>query len=190
MTAYSPPLAPNTTVTATKKSLKRVRFGGIRGVQDAEERHSFCEEQMEFMWYSKDELKAQRKICKHILKGKIELSDQDCYRGLEVYANNNRKQRLQDSVFPVLKMHWEGRYMGQEDDTRGLRSLASILNREALQEGVARAAQDMAEAFAIYQECSTLVCQTMVKNVFLRNTYTVSTSDPVTSSSFRMARSA
>lgn len=181
--SYSAPTTPTARVTR-----KRVRFGNIRE-QEASERHSFCEEEMEDLWYSKPELKALRKLCKHLLKGKKKFTE-DCYRGLEVFVNNNRVRRQQESVFPVLKMHWENRQLlelGDEEDI--LRSLSTSLNMECLRDGVARAAQDAAEAFEIYQECSQLN-QKVVEGVFLSNTYSISASEPIMKASNGRALSA
>ena len=189
MCKVTTPPSPYATPTTPRTTRKRVRFGYIQE-QEAAEHHSFSEEQMEFMWYSKAELKALRKLCKHLLQGKKNF-DEDCYRGLEVFVNNNRVRRQQEYVFPVLELHRENRQreVSDEEDLRGLRSLSTALNMECLQDGVSRAAQDAAEAFEIYQECSRLN-QKVVEGVFLGNTYSISAAEPVMKASNGRALSA
>lgn len=102
---------------------------------------------MESMWYTKEELRKERKHLKKILQDITVLrKHKDCYRGIEVFANGNRKNRYRNHVIPVLQMHCEN-----VDDDSGLRAFAMSLNRDTTKEAIRRGTQDAAEAYEVYQ---------------------------------------
>ncbi|CAB9529285.1 expressed unknown protein [Seminavis robusta] len=135
-----------------KDTKKSVQFWGKVTKRPARSYHHFDEEQMEFMWYSPEELQGMRQHLKKVLKDQSVLeSTNDVYRGLEAFANGNRKTRYAAHVKPVLKMHRNNRQMGVDDDL-GVPTFAARLNEEMTRQGIQRAAQDATDAFEIYQE--------------------------------------
>jgi hypothetical protein len=143
-------------ITKDKRPKKTVSFSRRVSKRAAKEHHHFDGEQMNLMWYSKDELKALRKHVKKIMKDErlLEASN-DVYRGLEVFANCNRVNRYAANVIPVLNMHWENRIRGIGTDM-DVSTFACRLNRETVHQGIHRGAQDAAEAFEIYFDDCTV----------------------------------
>ena len=137
-------------IEATKTTQRRVTFGYVEEC-DACEHHHFTEEQMATMWYNKNDLKGFRQHSKKILKDICSMDQFDCYRGLEVFENNNRSQRYSTCVLPVLQLQEDLWGMGVEDPV-GLQSYANSLNRKSVEAAVKRGLQDSVEACKVFQE--------------------------------------
>lgn len=106
------------------------------------------------VWYNDKELRTLRKkVEKLVRKGEGKLDqNQDCWRGLEAYvkqlsASNDAIECNQI----ILKLQNK---VSEQDDgiSVDLRDKAATLLRKALREGARHAAQDAAEAHAIYME--------------------------------------
>ncbi|CAB9514562.1 expressed unknown protein [Seminavis robusta] len=166
----------------TKKS---VAFSNTVTLQDASECHAFSEDQMDLLWWSRDELKATRKQLKKIIKKPAKLNfATDCWRGLEAFANRSKDARYSQHIQPVLEFT---RSAAQRDD-ESIRCFSASLSARTTEEAVKLATNDFLEAYGIHRET---MCSKTVDSCFATQKQKIKTHRPTASATaMPMARTA
>ena len=160
-------MAPSFSATQTpfdeQKTKRRVSFGGSDATNHVPKLHSTSQEKKE-MWYDTRELNTMRRKIKAIIRQEAELDEtEDCWRGLETFVKRHHSSLTQTSEQEdttcnqiILQLQQQKAAFdchGMDDESReDLQSSAQRLLHRATRTGNKQAAQDAAEALAIYME--------------------------------------
>lgn len=114
------------------------------------------EEEKTIIWYDKSELKDLRKQVKKLARKGLENESEDCWRGLEPYVQQYEKKKSgspsdQEQCNQLL-LEAQAVAVTEKRKSEELKKLASQFISQFSEQGAKAAAEDEAEARAIYLE--------------------------------------
>ena len=130
--------------------MPRVSFNDKVEYQEAQDIHSFDEEQAVSMWYSRAEMKALRKEARQVAEsfrvGNKIKNQYDCIRGLEKYCDRRRQRAVISKVAMVLDLQEDNLDEGISGSA-GLGALLQSLSSVDTRASLMQAKTDFLDAY-------------------------------------------